>query len=769
MSEHSELYPSFLQDEPIGSAADDRYNRSKYVRNLALSLSRFPGSESLVVGIQGPWGSGKTSLKNMLVEQLVSTSSKKGKGKKQEEKVIVVEFEPWIYSGSGRLVTLLFNQISLTLLGKLGPVRHNIANFCKRAANDVAPISGLAPARVQMIAKAFGNLGEALEPDNQDIDRLSERRKDLKEKLEESATRIVVFIDDLDRLMDDEVTDVMRAVKAVGDLPYMTYVLLYDRDSVTKSLDKSCHGKGDEYLKKIIQVPIGMPELPQEVVYDRLKDGLTGIIGEKRVEQIYEKVQKSQFGDRSLPIYDACVKPFVRTMRDANRLINEFMLCYQVLRDDVEPMDLLGITSLEVFNPDLHRWIMASKDYLCDSDLPIIGRLMSDHKVEVKAHLSTLPTYGTDAKDRDLRAVESLFPFVAYCVGSLYTRPDEVGRAIHRPEHFNTYFRLSIGNNLIHEAEYRKLLVDDSLGERDLDDEHWLIISSKGFSDEPAKYLGVADAGRCALVVGFCLELEARHRVVYPSCISHDVATAIMKKDYTGERSEAIVQAIVDSNSPVSMIVAACIVYEIRRAIHRAKNPKKDTQEQVESKPTVGLMNHVAMFDSLPFCQDSEDIEDSGLERSLMSLCEKLKCTNSRHLQTPLSGWLLQWYASAIPLIFNKNDDRYKAFSAFQDLVDETKFVDYVLYALIQEQEDGRIVDAPLLKRFITRERIQTSLKLWDNDPDSIGDIKLLAAYDAAYKSNDHAKFVDNGEVDFLVENWKHERHSDSGFDHPLS
>lgn len=162
MSQHSDLYLSFLQDEPIGSAADDKYNRSTYVRNLALSLSRFPGSESLVVGIQGPWGSGKTSLKNMLVEQLASTSSKKGKGKKQEEKVIVVEFEPWIYSGSGRLVTLLFNQISLTLLGKLGTARHNIANVLKRAANKAAPISGLAPAQVQMIAKAFGNLGGSL-------------------------------------------------------------------------------------------------------------------------------------------------------------------------------------------------------------------------------------------------------------------------------------------------------------------------------------------------------------------------------------------------------------------------------------------------------------------------------------------------------------------------------------------------------------------------------------------------------------------------------
>lgn len=53
-----------------------------------------------------------------------------------------------------------------------------------------------------------------------------------------------MFVDDLDRLMDDEVTDILCAVKAVGNLLYVKYVLLYDRDSVTKALDEKPPRKG---------------------------------------------------------------------------------------------------------------------------------------------------------------------------------------------------------------------------------------------------------------------------------------------------------------------------------------------------------------------------------------------------------------------------------------------------------------------------------------------------------------------------------------------
>ncbi|MCT6837768.1 MAG: KAP family NTPase, partial [Bifidobacteriales bacterium] len=319
------------------------------MRNLALALSRFPGPGPLVVGIQGPWGSGKTSLKNMLVEQLAAANFDKKKGKNQEDRAIVVEFEPWMYSGSGRLVSLLFRQISQTLSRKSDVVKHVATKFAKSAAKVAPLIPSTAPVSGAAIAKSFSSFAESLEPSSEDSELLSKRRRKLEEKLKKSATRIVVFIDDLDRLMDDEVTDVMRAVKAVGDLPYMTYVLLYDRDSLTKSLDKSCHDKGDEYLEKIVQVPIGLPEPIKETVLSRLRDELTSVVGEQNINRIYIKSSDDLFSPAP-DIYKSCVVPFINNMRNVNRLTNEFMLRYQVLKDDVELKDLLGITSLEVFN-----------------------------------------------------------------------------------------------------------------------------------------------------------------------------------------------------------------------------------------------------------------------------------------------------------------------------------------------------------------------------------------------------------------------------------
>ena len=750
MSKVSEQNLSLLQDKPIRSISDDRYNRGEYVRNLALGLCRFTGQGSLVVGIQGPWGSGKTSLKNMLVEQIAAISH----DGEDNEKVRVVEFDPWLYSGSGHLVSLLFRQISRAFSKRLDALKYygaKVLKFLGIAASFTPNNFSLSGAA---IAEAFKSIEKAVDPDNQDIKQLSKRRQKLKKKLNKAEIRIIVFIDDLDRLMDDEVTDVMRAVKAVGDLPYMTYVLLYDRDFVTKSLNERCHGKGDEYLEKIIQVPIGMPELPQEVVHEQLKDELTGIVGENNLVQIYDEAQNAQSSNNPLSIYDFCVRPFVRTMRDIDRLMNDFKLRYEVLKDDAEPGDLLGITSLEVFNPNLHRWIMAGKDYLCDSDLP------AD---EVKKYLTSMPSIGTHAEGRDLQAVQALFPFVAYCMGNLHTRPKEVGRTIHRPERFNTYFRLSIGNGLIREAEYRRLLVDEPLGAKNLDENHWLIVSSEDFADEPAKYLDEMNADRCAEVVSYCLRLEASYHTVYSSCISHDVATTIMMKDYAGERSRAVIQTIVNSRSPVSMIVAACIVYEVSHAIHGVKNADEDKQEQAEAKFTGDLMNHVAIFNSLPFCQNSEDVVQSGLRKYLISLCEKLKHANYEQPQTPLSGWLLQWYASAIPVIFNKPDDKYKALHVFQDLVDKTKFVDYALNALIQNDGDDCIVDAPLLRSFVTLEEIRSCLESWRAGQKPIN-LRYLAAYVGAYKSEDHEQRVAYMLLSFYIENWKFDRDSGGSF-----
>lgn len=314
-------------DKPIKSADEDLYHWGAYADNLAQALRQCSLDEGLVVGIEGPWGSGKTSLKNLLIEKLnledpakQQTKSKKKTARQQDnpedstKPVPVVEFEPWMYSGSGRLVSLMFKQISLSLSGWPNTARNVAAQGSKRMAKVTGAASLAAgvvspevAATLCSIAKGFEEVGEVLEPDGHDIDKLSGRRRQLIEQLEKSPTRIIVFIDDLDRLMDDEVVDILRAVKAVGDLPHVTYVLLYDRTVIAKALDKSCHGKGAEYLEKIIQVPVGLPKPPDEAVEEQLKGELTRIAGDE-ARKIYERDIPALF-DPTENVYNACGFP----------------------------------------------------------------------------------------------------------------------------------------------------------------------------------------------------------------------------------------------------------------------------------------------------------------------------------------------------------------------------------------------------------------------------------------------------------------------------
>lgn len=769
MSEYSEQYPSLLQDEPIRSVAADRYGRSEYVRNLALGLSRFPGPGSLVVGIEGSWGSGKTSLKNMLVEQLAEIPPDKEKEKNiGEKKLRVVEFEPWVYSGSGRLMTLLFNQISRSLLGKLGVAKHAVAKTLKHVTGVEAPISDVAPTLGQLI-QGFGDLGEALEPDSQDIKKLSERRDDLKWELNKSATRIIVFIDDLDRLMDDEVTDVMRAVKAVGDLPYMTYVLLYDKDSVTRSLDACCHGKGNEYLEKIVQVPIGLPEPVKEVVLDRLKQELRNIIDDQDVARTSSGSSASP--SRLQAIYESCVAPFVNNMRDVNRLINEFNLRYQVLKDDVEFGDLLGITSLEVFNPDLHRWIRTSKNHLCNSEYReqanynLYNSMIRDKGL--KKYLESMPSSNPVAEARDLKAVKSLFPRVSYVVDKV----DPVDgmkdqrfstfwgyRSIFKVEHFNAYFRLVIDNGLFHEDVYKRLLIDDPLNKESLDHEHWEIVSDEYFPSRVEKYAKSLSAERCAKIMRYCLNLEAQ---LYSSflidyCVSLRVAVALMHaKNSADTWVETILKAIEDSDSPVSMWVAAFFAVEIHNEL--VSRDHLEANGSIESY----LVDDLTRFISSNVTIGYGFFDAEEWNNNLKLLCNKLKRQDFELPKDLLFGSVIEAYADVIPIIFDNDDDRCTAFNAFHCLVCDDLFVDYVFEALTQEHDSGSgyITVSPSLKRAVTSELCQSFIDSWKTGVGigSSDGVNRVAAYELALGSGDLDEPVDvpMEQVNALVDSWR--------------
>ncbi len=246
---------SHRPDRPIADPADDRLGRDGFVARLARALVTPDGRASgVVVGLTGPWGSGKSSLLNLLQAEI----------ERRHPAAVVVRFDPWLVSGRDDVITQFFAELLATITalgtakGRNGDALRDLGAKLAGYAKDLAPAAGLfslvpgAGAAAAGAAKAAETL---LTRDRS----LAAQHRELTAMLAGVAVPIVVLIDELDRVEDAEVRAVAQLVRAVADFPGLSYLLAYDRDRVVEALGGGNADRGAAYLEKIVQLEIPLP------------------------------------------------------------------------------------------------------------------------------------------------------------------------------------------------------------------------------------------------------------------------------------------------------------------------------------------------------------------------------------------------------------------------------------------------------------------------------------------------------------------------------
>ncbi|MCT7729830.1 MAG: hypothetical protein N4S07_06315, partial [Lactobacillus iners] len=118
-----------------------------------------------------------------------------------------------------------------------------------------------------------------------------------------------------------------------------------------------------EYLKKIVQVSFEVPEIDKSLLPEILKGRLSEIIHKNDCK---EKFENNNYFETVL---ENCVNPYIKNIRDINRLINAFQFKYGALWEETSFVDLLAITAIEIFEPKLYKWIFNNKDFICRGDI----------------------------------------------------------------------------------------------------------------------------------------------------------------------------------------------------------------------------------------------------------------------------------------------------------------------------------------------------------------------------------------------------------------
>lgn len=442
-------------DLPITKSTEDTLNRGAFAKSLAKTISQYSFSSSFTIGLYGEWGSGKTSLLNMVLETVEDI----------DKNAVIVRFNPWLCSDPKQLITQFFKQMATAIKLKK-PLSEKTWELIDQYA-DIFDAASLIPGAGPIVAAVGKVLAKGAN------ERVEQRSKDLQEskdqiinKMIEEDIKIIVSIDDIDRLSEEEIIAVFQLVKALADFPNTVYILAFDYDVVVHALSKVQYGDGKEYLEKIIQVPFEIPAPSIANIHDALFSKLNSILGDIP-EDRWEKttwVELFQFG----------LQKYIKSIRDVIRYTNVFMLKYELLKDETDPLDLLGLTSLQVFEPTVYSKLPNYKDTLCGANHSYSYEHQKAAEEKVKKTVSLLiPNDGTIANwEAANNILGILFPRtktatgLSYSIGRNYSKRDFfINNNIAVSECFDRYFALALENDAIPTAAIKRLIYESNENE----------------------------------------------------------------------------------------------------------------------------------------------------------------------------------------------------------------------------------------------------------------------------------------------------------------
>ena len=466
----------YVADKPIEKADEDLLGRSDFAKQFGKSICEYDSKDGLVIGLYGKWGSGKTSIINMAISEIPVDESEKKKwysrvykrikkiftSQKTEEEdqchyPIVIKFSPWNYSDKNNLISLFFHELKNKLgvakgEGNKGKIGKAISQYSD-TIDVLSFIPVIGPAIAPILKTTFKAVGAKLMKNPS----LDEAKEKLCEALEDFNHKIIVFIDDIDRLTTPQIKDIFQLVKQVGDFPNIIYVLTMDREIVCNALSEYHNIDGDEYLKKIVQVSFEVPEIDKTTVHEILRDRLNDIVHKSKNEEEFENNKYFE------TVLEKCVNPYVNNIRDVNRLLNAFRFKYGALWKETSFVDLLAITAIEIFEPKLYEWIIDNSIYVCGPQS--YNDLNKYEKRTYEYYKNEFKQLGLNSES-SIRMLISMFPQFARSINYIgeYSHSDDLqllrDNRIASVEKFDLYFmfdmnRIKVSREKIYDCFYK--------------------------------------------------------------------------------------------------------------------------------------------------------------------------------------------------------------------------------------------------------------------------------------------------------------------------
>ena len=370
------------------------------------------------IGLFGDWGTGKTTLMNSIRKEL----------EKDKENTITIWFDAWKYENEKQFALIpLLKTINYSIKDEKDQKKKNLKEALGEAAiftlgisNEIlsAIVTNYAGKELGgLFKKSLDDVASKLIPQLRNLKKLSEADRNSifylgLDNIQEALNairkdtpnfRLVIFIDDLDRCSPSKTLEVLESMKIFLSLDGIIYILGLSHDIVTKLIDleyKETGVKGEQYIKKMIQIPITLPRWNNKDITELIRDF-------KDKKLIHEKY-------KDLIDEDLISATVENNPRELKRFLNNFIIAYEIFSpsENFNARELLFTQAIQLrwnqfynllivsddkFREELKKYIQMDEDTRSKT-VDSVEVEQSDDKNQVLRIRKQLSSYKTDSE-----------------------------------------------------------------------------------------------------------------------------------------------------------------------------------------------------------------------------------------------------------------------------------------------------------------------------------------------------------------------------------
>ncbi len=338
-------------DAPIKTKKDDLLGRTKFSESLGKALLEWKNEDGIVIGLYGKWGSGKSSVINLAIEYIETETKKKKYTKK--DKPIIIRFNPWNFTEQNQLITIFFSELAKAInyydkgadAKKVGKKLITYSKFF----TVMSLVPGLDP-YAKIVEKVFKQVGETTKDWGElQTKNLEQFKEELDKTIQKLGRKIIIVIDDIDRLNEKEIKQIFQLVKQNANFPNTMYFLSLDQEKALKQI-----GEKDEFLEKIIQVNFHVPAVEDVRLRKILFDELDKVL-KPFPDGLWDLSRwNSVFHDGYKDLFDS--------VRNVKRYINSLQFNININADEINPLDFFVLEAIRVFFPTFYEGVASNKE-----------------------------------------------------------------------------------------------------------------------------------------------------------------------------------------------------------------------------------------------------------------------------------------------------------------------------------------------------------------------------------------------------------------------